>query len=56
MECKRSGDKAGISTAELKKKAGAAERPVSSIAPSAFQEGKIRKIKHRLYGRVAQNR
>jgi hypothetical protein len=47
------GSREGISTAELIKKTGLAERQIWSIAYRAAKEGKIRKIKRGAYGAVA---
>ena len=43
----------GISTAELKKETGLDERQIWSIVNRASKEGKIRKVKRGVYGRVA---
>ena len=47
------GSPEGISTAQLMKKTGLAERQIWSIVDRAGKEGKIRKIKRGLYGAVA---
>jgi hypothetical protein len=49
------GSKKGISTGELTKKTGLAERQIWSIVYRATKEGKIRKIKRGTYGAVAKS-
>jgi hypothetical protein len=46
------GSTKGISTAELIKKTGLAERQIWSIVYRAAKEGKIRKIKRGIYGDI----
>jgi len=47
------GSTEGISTVELKKKTGLAERQIWSIVNRASKAGKIRKVKRGVYGAVA---
>lgn len=44
----------GISTIELKEKAGLADRQIWSIVNRAAKEGKIRKVKRGVYGAVIE--